>query len=58
MTTAACLVFLGLALGYILTLELRIKLLRGRIQGIGQQLRFIPKRRSDRLSDPRPTRDL
>lgn len=58
MTTAACLILLGIALGYILTLELRIKLLRGRIQGIGQQLRFIPKRRSDRLSATQDRRDL
>lgn len=44
----ACAIALGLALGYILTLELRISTLKGRIQGIGQQLRFIPKRRSDK----------
>lgn len=40
-------VLLGLALGYILLLELRISWLKGRVTGLGQQMRNVPKRKTD-----------
>lgn len=41
-------VALGIALGYIGLLELRLQWMRGRITGLGQQLRNVPKRKTDR----------